>query len=94
MGWLGKDTRVLKVENRKVLLVVLPFWIYLKEDFLFNFSEKIGNVSEREIPKIIEYIEKKKIPETIQGEYIRTVMKRLSPFNTYSLLAFLDKSEF
>lgn len=93
LGWLGDKTPIIKLERFKTLLVVLPFWAYFLEDFLYQFSEKLGSVSQENLSKAVEYAERKIIPETVQGEYIKTIMKRLSPFNTYSLLQFLDQLE-
>ncbi len=93
LGWLGKNTPILNLKERRTLLIVLPFWIYFTEDFLFQYSEKLGQVDPLSLNKLLDYAEKKKIPETIQGEYIRLVMKRLAKFNTYSLFKFLDELE-
>lgn len=94
LGWLGPDTKLIKLEKRRTLLVMLPFWVYFMEDFLYKYSEKIGEMDKEELSKAIEYAETRKIPpQTLQGEYIREVMKRLSSFNTYSILHFLDQLE-
>ncbi|HAA83655.1 hypothetical protein [Thermodesulfobacterium sp.] len=83
-----KDTPVIKLHNFKMVLACLPFWVYLMEDFLKNFSMILGKVSNFE--KLIEYAEKTSIPDNLQGEYIRLEMSRLAPYNTFSLLNFLD----
>ncbi len=93
LGWLGKTTPILNLKERRTLLIALPFWTYFIEDFLFQYSEKLGQVDPLSLNKILDYAEREKIPETIQGEYIRLVMKRLSKFNIYSLFKFLDKLE-
>ncbi len=94
LGWLGKETPIIKVDKRKSLLVALPFWIYILEDFLYEYSEKLGEIAEETIERLIDYAEKAKIPEKrVEGEYIRTVMKRLSEINSASLLEFFDYLE-
>ena len=93
LGWLNKTTPILNLKKHKTLLVVLPFWTYFTEDFLFQYSEKLGTVDPSLGKKFLDYAEKKEIPSTVQGEYIRLVMKRLAKFNTYSLFNFIDKLE-
>uniref|UniRef100_A0A7V6CD54 Uncharacterized protein n=1 Tax=Thermodesulfobacterium geofontis TaxID=1295609 RepID=A0A7V6CD54_9BACT len=91
LGWLGESTPILRLKNLRTLLVALPFWIYLEESFLYRFSRRLSSLSEEEWPKLVEYAENKIIPETLQGEYIHLVMKRLAPYNTVSLLNYIEK---
>jgi hypothetical protein len=78
LGWLGRSTPVLKVKN--VLLVALPFSIFKRECFLYNFSRKIGEIEEKEIFELIHYARKRDLPETIQKEYIELVKRRFNLF--------------
>ena len=93
LGWLGIDTPILRLKPSRTLLITLPILIYLEENFLYRFSRRLGNLSEKECSKLVEYAEKKTIPNTLQGEYIRLVMKRLAPYNVVSLLSDLKKLE-
>ena len=78
LAWLGRSTPVLKVKN--VLLVALPFSIFKREYFLYNFSKKIGEIDEKEIFELIHYARKRDLPETIQKEYIELVKRRFNLF--------------
>uniref|UniRef100_A0A7V4JQU1 Uncharacterized protein n=1 Tax=Thermodesulfobacterium geofontis TaxID=1295609 RepID=A0A7V4JQU1_9BACT len=93
LGWLTPDAPILKLDFTKTVLVGLPFWVYLEENFLYKYSRRLGSLKENELFKLVEYVEKTKIPETLQGEYIRLVMKRLASYNTASLLEYLEKFE-
>ncbi|QER42715.1 hypothetical protein F1847_08155 [Thermodesulfobacterium sp. TA1] len=93
LGWLSKETPLLRIPESKTLLVALPFWIYLEDLFVSKFLKKIGTLKMEDIEKLLSYAEKTNIPKTLQGEYIRLVMQRLAPFNTASLLNYLEKLE-
>jgi len=80
LGWLGKSTPVLKIGN--TLLVALPFSIFKREYFLYNFSRKIGEIEEKEIFELIHYARKRDLPETIQKEYIELVKRRFDLFES------------
>jgi hypothetical protein len=90
LGWLG-HTPILKLDSIKTVLIQLPFWVYLEESFLSRFSHKLGRISQEDWLKLTEYAERTIIPKTLQGEYIHLVMKRLMPYNTASLLDYLEK---
>ncbi len=94
LGWLGVKTPVLNLKKYRILLCALPFWVYLTEDFIQRFSEKLGALKNSELSKLLEYAENQRIPETVQGKYIRLVMQRLSKFNAFSLLHFLERISF
>jgi len=91
LGWLG-HTPILKLDSIKTVLIQLPFLVYLEESFLFRFSKKWGWIHKIDL-KLIEEYAKRPIPKTLQGEYIHLVMKRLMPYNTASLLDYLEKIE-
>ena len=90
LGWHERETELIILDEIKTVLVLLPFWIYLTDDILYNHSERIKKIPEEEAMRYIEHVKRQKIPEGIRGEYVKTVMKRLSGLNTISLLSFLD----
>lgn len=93
LGYLG-ETPLIPVENIKTLLVVLPLWVYLLEEFLQKYSTKVGYIDEEKREKIYSYALTRKIPvDTPQGHYIELVARRLAPYNTESLLAFFETLE-
>jgi hypothetical protein len=93
LGWLTPKTPILRLNNFKTLLVVLPFWVYLDENFLLNYTFKRGILNEKDIHCLVDYAERAKIPQDIRGEYIRFLMKLLAPYNTESILTYLEKLE-
>ena len=98
LGWLSQETPVLKLPRHRVILVALPFWIYLTEDFLQNFTQKVGKLSVDSMTKLLHYAEYTDLNDfetlkPIQVKYIKLVMQYLAPYNTKSLLTFLEKLE-
>jgi hypothetical protein len=93
LGWLNPETPIIKLPHLKTLLVALPFWVYLDEKFLLNHTKKLGVLSSDDIHRLEDYAERTKIPRDIRGEYIRSVMELLAPYNTRSILTYLEKLE-
>ncbi|MEZ0344295.1 MAG: hypothetical protein ABWJ99_05795 [Caldimicrobium sp.] len=83
---------LLRLEGFRKILVVLPIWIYLTEDFIYNYSYYIcsGNFQ-----KYLEYAERAIFPPegTPQCEYLNLIMKRLAPYNTKALLDVFESLE-
>jgi hypothetical protein len=93
LGWLNPETPIIKLPHLKTLLVALPFWVYLDEKFLLTYTFKRGTLNEDDIHRLEDYAERARIPQDIRGEYIRFLMKLLSPYNTESILTYLEKLE-
>jgi hypothetical protein len=92
-GWLNSETPILKLHNFKTLLVALPFWVYLDENFLLDHTNKLGVLSSDDIHRLEDYAERARIPQDIRGKYIRFLMELLAPYNTESILTYLEKFE-
>jgi len=93
LGWLNPKTPILKLHNFKTLLVALPFWVYLDEKFLLTYTFKRGTINEDDIHRLEDYAKRVQIPYDIRGEYIRFLMQLLAPYNTESILTYLEKLE-
>jgi hypothetical protein len=93
LGWLNSKTPILRLHNFKTLLVALPFWVYLDENFLLNHTKKLGVLNDDDIYRLEDYAERVQIPQDIRGEYIRFLMQLLAPYNTESILTYLEKLE-
>jgi len=93
LGWLNPETPIIKLPHLKTLLVVLPFWVYLDENFLLNYTKKLGVLNEDDIHRLEDYAKRVQIPCDIRGEYIRFLMQLLAPYNTESILTYLEKLE-
>ncbi|MCI4407672.1 MAG: hypothetical protein JHC26_01180 [Thermofilum sp.] len=93
LGWINRQTPVIPLYEQKSLLVCLPFWVYLDEQFLFDYTVTRCGLGKDLIEWIESYAKSAHIPNDIRGEYIRYVMKLLAPYNTNYLLAFIDEVE-
>lgn len=94
LGYFSKNP-LLRIDQKRKLLVGLPLWIYLSEDFLFEHSEFIGKFN---FKKCLEFAESALLPPkgTPQREYLDLITERLADFNTKSLLTalyHLEKAE-
>lgn len=92
-GFLSRQTPIVRLPERKLLLVALPFWIYATEDFLKNYSLKLGQVRDGLLKRIEDYSVKTSIPSSrvVQGKYVRAIMQRLETINALALLSFSDE---
>jgi len=93
LGWLNPETPIIKLPHLKTLLVALPFWVYLDEKFLLTYTFKRGTINEDDIHLLEDYAKRVQIPYDIRGEYIRFLMQLLAPYNTESILTYLEKLE-
>jgi hypothetical protein len=93
LGFLNQKTPIIKLPEQKTLLVALPTWIYLNEKFFVNYTYKRAELDKSSIEILTKYAEKTSIPKDLRGEYINSIMKLLSPYNTYSILNTLDVIE-
>jgi hypothetical protein len=93
LGWLNPETPIIKLPHLKTLLVALPFWVYLDEKFLLTYTFKRGTINEDDIYHLEDYAKRVQIPYDIRGEYIRFLMQLLAPYNTESILTYLEKLE-
>lgn len=96
LAFINQNTPLLKINKQKVLLVGLPFWIYLTEEFLRNHSQVIiNNLDEKSINKIKQYLDEISFDKIkgVNKEYLELMMKLLSPLNTENILVALDEIE-
>jgi len=93
LGWLNPETPIIKLPHLKTLLVALPFWVYVDEKFLLTYTFKRGTINEDDIYRLEDYVKRAQIPYDIRGEYIRFLMQLLAPYNTESILTYLEKLE-
>lgn len=93
LGYLGRGTPILGIPSQRLLLVGLPLWVYLLEDFLSKYSYPIAIVLPSELESYLQFAESSSIPNTSQGIYIKKIAQILAPFNTSSLLDLLEDLE-
>lgn len=90
-----KATPFLILEEQKTILAELPLWIYGSRSLLSKYSDFVTETTLNCMPieELISYAETTPIPETPQGEYIKSVAKALAPLNTSSLFEYLENLE-
>jgi len=93
LGWLDSQTPVIRLPHLRTIIIALPFWVYLDENFLLNHTNKLGVLNDNDIRRLVDYAERTKIPQDIRGEYIRFLMKLLAPYNTESIFTYLENIE-
>jgi len=93
LGWLDSQTPVIRLPHLRTIIIALPFWVYLDENFLLNHTDRLGVLNDNDICRLVDYAERAKIPQDIRGEYVRFLMKLLAPYNTESILTYLEKLE-
>lgn len=95
LGYLGDSRALVKLDKEKTLLIVLPFWVYLLEEVLEDYTMKVDVVSDECVKDLMDYAEKKILPDRndVRGVYISLVAKRLKELNSVSLLEFFDSLE-
>ena len=93
LGWLDSQTPVIRLPHLRTIIIALPFWVYLDENFLLNHTHKLGVLNDNDIRCLVDYAERTKIPQDLRGEYIRFLMKLLASYNTGSILTYLEKAE-
>lgn len=93
LSHLTDNTPIFVFKDLILCLAVLPFWIYLTEEILFEYSKKIAETDFESIEKCIKYAENTEIPQNYQGKFIRSEMERLSQFNTSSIFDFVSTLE-
>jgi hypothetical protein len=90
LGYLNKNTPLIKLPRFKTLLVVLPVWVYLSEEFLIQYTHRRGELKDKEINKIVKYVESTSVPKNLKGEFINTVMELFAPYNSQTILDVID----
>ena len=93
LSHLNQHTPFFIFEKHNLCLCALPFWLYLTEELLFEYSKKIATTDKESIKKCIQYAEDTPIPENYQGKFIKKEMERLSEYNTFSLIDFVEAAE-
>jgi len=93
LGYLNKKTPIIKLSKYRTLLVCLPIWVYLSEQFLSEYTYRRGKLGVGESEKLLKYAETTKIPQDERGKFIKTIMKLLAQYNTNSILNLLDDIE-
>jgi len=90
LSHLNQQTPFFIFEKHNLCLCALPFWLYLTEELLFEYSKKIATTDKESIKKCIQYAEDTPIPENYQGKFIKKERERLSK---YSLINFPEAIE-
>jgi hypothetical protein len=84
------DVPVLLMRN--VLLACLPFWIYLTDEFLREYSVYFTDLSEELVNSLVRWVERVELPDVcdVRGRYIMDVMELASWWNVSSMMDVVD----
>jgi len=95
LGILDENTPIIAISDFKTVIVALPFWIYLMEDFLYKYSKRIYNINQNDLERIRNYVETIQITKFkgYSKKYIREVMKIFAPYNTLSIFRIIEELE-
>jgi hypothetical protein len=93
LGYLNQKTPIVRLSKYRTVLIVLPIWCYFNEQFLSNYTKRIGKIKKEESEKLMKYAEETRIPSDVRGKFINSIMKLLSSYNTEAILESLNKIE-
>jgi hypothetical protein len=80
---------------RRILLACLPFWVYLTDDFLQEYSIYFTDLSKELVDSLVRWVEKVELPgvEGVHGRYIVDMMELISWWNVSSIMDVVDTCE-
>lgn len=85
---------VFNVDRMSLCLTILPFYLDISEDFLYNYTEVIAKTNEKSIKACINFIENtKKVYSLTQNKFIEKEKERLGKISLYSIISVLNKIE-
>jgi len=90
---LPNNSPAYKIKNKGLVLGVVPTWDYLRQELIERYSQVIGRVSEEELQKIKDYINKTKNLPWHTKRFIKLNSKRWAKWTMYSLLAQAELAE-
>jgi hypothetical protein len=93
LGWIDIRTPIVPLYDQKVLLVCLPFWIYLDEQFLYDYTVERCKLGDNVVASIQDYANSTSIPNDVRGDYMKHIMGLLAPYNTSFIFDFIDEIE-
>ncbi len=76
-------------------IACLPFWVYLTDDFLREYSIYFTDLSEEIVNSLVKWVENVELPsvEDIMGKYIMDMMELTSWWNLDSVMDVVDACE-
>jgi len=96
LAYVKPDTPTIRFPKERTIVIAMPFWIYLTEDFLSEYTVSLGKVSEEFAKKVMEFAETTSIEKETFGatrEFYEKVMKIFAPYNTHSIFKILEDLE-
>jgi len=76
-------------------MACLPFWVYLTDDFLKEYSIYCTDVREELVDSLVKWVEKVELPsaEDVRGKYVMDMMELTSWWNLDSVMDVVDSCE-
>jgi hypothetical protein len=80
---------------KRILLACLPFWVYLTDEFLREYSIYFTDLSEELVDSLVKWVERVELPgvEDVRGRYIVDMMELTSWWNLNSVMEVMDVCE-
>jgi hypothetical protein len=80
---------------KRFMLVCLPFWVYLTDEFLREYSIYFTDLSRELVDCLVEWAEKVELPnmDDVRGEYFMDMLELTSWWNVNSLMDVVDDYE-
>jgi len=80
---------------KRILLACLPFWVYLTDDFLQEYSIYFTDLSKELVDSLVKWVERVELPseEDVRGRYIVDMMELTSWWNLNSVMEVVDGCE-
>ncbi|MCI4409739.1 MAG: hypothetical protein JHC26_11660 [Thermofilum sp.] len=93
LAQFADDVPVLLI--KKIMLASLPFWVYLTDEFLREYSVYFTDLSEELVDCIFKWVEKVELPsvDNVRGKYIIDMLELTSWWNVNSIMDVVDDFE-
>jgi hypothetical protein len=88
-----EDVPILLVKRN--MLACLPFWVYLTDEFLREYSIYFTDVSEELVDCLVKWVDKVELPsvDDVKGKYVVDMMELTSWWNMNSIMDVVDVCE-
>jgi hypothetical protein len=89
------EVPILLIGKTRVVLACLPFWVYLTDEFLKEYSIYFMDMSEELVDSMIKWVERVELldMDDVRGRYIVDMMELTSWWNMNSIMSVVDACE-
>jgi hypothetical protein len=89
------DVPLMLIGKTRILLACLPFWVYLTDEFLKEYSIYFMDMSKELVDSMVKWAESVELPgvDDVRGRYIVDMMELTSWWNMNSIMDVVDACE-